>query len=157
MGKYIEENLSTNEKVIYEASIHWAIYLPGLISILAAITMFAIGHNTTEHDALLFFSIFLFPIGIIHLIISAIVKGTTELAITSKKLISKSGLIQRDTVELQNKKVEAVVVSQSILGRILGYGTIIATGTGGVKNTFKNIDDPLSFRKATMDILEGIQ
>jgi len=157
MGKYIDDNLSLNEKVIYEASMHWVIYLPGAISMIAAVIMFVMGHDTTEHDVLLFFSIFLFPTGILHLIISAIIRKTTELAITSKKLISKSGLIQRDTVELQNKKVEAIVVSQSILGRILGYGTIIATGTGGVKNTFKNIDNPLHFRKVVMGVLEDMQ
>jgi hypothetical protein len=43
-------------------------------------------------------------------------------------------------------KVESVDVNQSILGRILGYGTIIVRGTGGSLEPMRRIADPLSFR-----------
>jgi len=72
---------------------------------------------------------------------------TSEFAITNKRIIIKVGLISRRTLELNLSKVESVNVVQSILGRILGYGTITVIGTGGTKETFVDIREPLEFRK----------
>jgi uncharacterized membrane protein YdbT with pleckstrin-like domain len=44
-------------------------------------------------------------------------------------------------------KIESVNVDQGILGRILGYGTIRIIGTGGTKEAFPKILNPLEFRK----------
>jgi len=41
---------------------------------------------------------------------------------------------------------ETVGVNQSILGRILGYGTVIVRGTGGSFEPVSFIGDPLTFR-----------
>jgi len=38
-------------------------------------------------------------------------------------------------------------VNQSILGRILGFGTVILLGSGGTKEIFHKIKKPLVFRK----------
>lgn len=73
---------------------------------------------------------------------------TSEFAITSKRIIIKVGLIRRRTMELNIPKVESVNVDQSILGRILGYGSISIVGTGGSRETFNKISKPLDFRKA---------
>ena len=45
-------------------------------------------------------------------------------------------------------KVESVEVRQGILARLLNYGTIVVIGTGGTKEPFDMIDDPLAFRRA---------
>ncbi len=73
--------------------------------------------------------------------------ATSEFAITSKRLIIKVGLISRRTLEMNLNKIESVNVDQSILGRILGYGTIIVIGTGGTREPFSGIADPMGFRK----------
>ncbi|OHD62910.1 MAG: hypothetical protein A2176_02870 [Spirochaetes bacterium RBG_13_51_14] len=73
---------------------------------------------------------------------------TSEFAITNKRIITKIGLIRRETMELNIPKVESVNVDQSILGRILGYGAISIVGTGGSRATFYKISKPLEFRKA---------
>ena len=57
-------------------------------------------------------------------------------------------MLRRRTVEMLNSKVEAVAVNQGILGRILGYGNIIVTGTGGTNEAFNGISSPLEFRRA---------
>ncbi len=73
---------------------------------------------------------------------------TDEFAITNKRVIIKTGLISRKTVEMNLSKIESVNVDQSIMGRMLGYGSIQLIGTGGTKEEFKNIASPLKFRKA---------
>lgn len=72
---------------------------------------------------------------------------TSEFAITDKRIIIKTGFISRQTLEMNLNKVEAVNVDQSILGRILGYGSIIIIGIGGTKERFCDISDPMLFRK----------
>ena len=46
----------------------------------------------------------------------------TELAITSRRVIWKAGLIKRTTFEINRSSVESIGVEQSVLGRLLGYG-----------------------------------
>ena len=72
---------------------------------------------------------------------------TTELVLTNKRVVAKSGLIRRKTMELNLVKVESVQIQQSILGRILGYGTVVLIGTGGTRETINNIGQPLAFRR----------
>jgi hypothetical protein len=42
-------------------------------------------------------------------------------------------------------------VEQGIIGRIFGFGSITVSGTGGVKNPFHKIADPLEFRKVAQE------
>ena len=64
------------------------------------------------------------------LFISPIISMTTnEFAITNKRVILKEGLITRRTIEMSISKIESVAVKQSVLGRILGYGTVTITAT----------------------------
>jgi len=73
--------------------------------------------------------------------------STSEFAITNKRVIIKVGLIRRRTLEMNVNKIESVDIDQSIMGRILGYGTIVIVGTGGTKEPFAAISDPMTFRK----------
>ena len=73
---------------------------------------------------------------------------TSEFAVTNKRVIIKVGLIARRTVEIQLPKIESIGVDQGIMGRIFGYGNIVVVGTGGTKEPFRAIADPLGFRKA---------
>lgn len=79
-------------------------------------------------------------------------KWADEFAITNKRVIIKTGLISRKTVELNLTKIESVNVNQGFLGRILGYGSIQIVGTGGSKEIFLNITDPLTFRRKFQEL-----
>lgn len=79
-------------------------------------------------------------------------KYTDEFAITNKRVIIKTGLISRRTLEMNLSKIESVNVDQGILGRILGYGTIRIVGTGGTKEAFPKILQPLEFRKKFQEL-----
>ena len=68
-----------------------------------------------------------------------------EFAVTNKRVIVKTGLISRKTLEMNLSKIESVNVDQSIFERLLGYGTITIIGTGGTKESFLNIVEPLLF------------
>jgi hypothetical protein len=48
-------------------------------------------------------------------------------------------------------------VNQGILGRILGFGSITVSGTGGTKNPFHKIDAPFEFRKKAQEQIAAVQ
>jgi uncharacterized membrane protein YdbT with pleckstrin-like domain len=77
---------------------------------------------------------------------------TDEFAITNKRVIIKTGLVSRKTVELNLSKIESVNVDQTIMGRIFGFGTITIIGIGGTREPFVNIRKPLEFRKKFQEL-----
>jgi uncharacterized membrane protein YdbT with pleckstrin-like domain len=153
---YVTKNLMNNEEVNYTAKIHWFVYLPGILSIIAGIAaIIASVNNDTVVFALI--GLVLFLAGILSFIKAVISAKTTELAVTNKRVIAKVGLIRRETIELNHSKVESYQVNQPILGRIFGYGTITINGTGGGKNPIPNIDSPLEFRKHAVQLADSLQ
>ena len=71
----------------------------------------------------------------------------TEIAVTDRRVIYKTGLVQRYTTEINMAKIESVDVSQSILGRVFGFGTLTIRGTGETIEALRNIASPLQFPK----------
>jgi uncharacterized membrane protein YdbT with pleckstrin-like domain len=59
-----------------------------------------------------------------------------------------SGFISRHTVEMNMDKIESVDVDQSLLGRMLNYGTIHVLGTGEGIESLRRIAAPLALRSA---------
>lgn len=98
----------------------------------------------TQYHWVIFFTwrslltLFIYPI---------IKRYSDEFGITNKRVIIKTGLIARKTLEMNLNKIESVNVDQSIPGRILGYGTVTIIGTGGTRETFEQISNPVEFRK----------
>lgn len=126
---------SINEKLVYEAKIHWIIFVFPLIVMFFGIVSFRETHSV------------IFAIGIVWFIYAIIYRWTTELAITEKSVVGKWGLIRRDTVELRINKVESIRLNQGIIGRMLGYGTVIVVGTGSSSAPIKYIKQPVRFKK----------
>jgi uncharacterized membrane protein YdbT with pleckstrin-like domain len=73
---------------------------------------------------------------------------TTEVAVTNLRVIYKTGLVKRRTNEMNMDKVESVQVDQSILGRILDYGTVSITGTGAGLELLEVIAQPIELRNS---------
>lgn len=78
---------------------------------------------------------------------------TDEFVVTNRRIIIKKGLISYYTLEMNLGRVETVNIRQSLLGRILGYGCITIIGTGGTKESFHTISNPLAFRRSFMEAI----
>ena len=110
------------------------------------------------HRTRLHWTIFVSLKALLTLFISPLVaRATSEFAVTNRRVIIKVGLVSRRTVELNLEKVESIGVEQTILGRILGYGTIVVVGTGGTKEPFPRIADPMGFRRAVNEATEALR
>jgi len=149
MPSYIDNALTAGEKVIYQGSISYWSVLPALL-VGGLITLFGLLGAAGSVAAGGGIGAGLVPlvIGAGILLVAYIKLKTTELAITSKRVIAKFGFISRKTVELNLNKVESIQVEQGILGRILNYGSLVIAGGGNPQAPIPGISNPMAFRKA---------
>jgi uncharacterized membrane protein YdbT with pleckstrin-like domain len=150
--RYVTRVLQPGETVVYETQLHWLIYLRATLALIVS-GLLAGGALSVASDQKQYFSLALWIAAAIFLLLALstglgalIRRTTTELAITDHRVIYKTGLFSRHTLEMNCSKVESVDVNQTILGRLLGYGTIIVRGTGGSLEPMRQIADPLTFR-----------
>lgn len=126
---YIQQTLAKDETLLAEGKISkWSLF-----HIYCAAVIFGV-------------SIICLPISAMLLLYAYLKIRSTEMGITSKRVIRKSGVIMRDTSEIRLNKVESVSVKQGFLGRIFGYGDVIISGSGGNDAVMKGVKDPLAFR-----------
>jgi uncharacterized membrane protein YdbT with pleckstrin-like domain len=85
-------------------------------------------------------------LGLFAFLSAALRRATTELAVTDQRVLFKQGVFSRHTIEMNRSKVESVDVDQSVLGRILGYGTVVLRGTGGSLEPMTNVAHPFKLR-----------
>jgi uncharacterized membrane protein YdbT with pleckstrin-like domain len=158
--RYIESNLLANEKLIYGVRPHWIIFSSACWAILFAFFIWIFAPDglavpiVTRWNLRDIAGAVFFLVGMYWLISAYIYYKTSEYAITNKRVLIKVGWIERKSLELLLDKVEGVLVDQTILGRILNFGSINIIGTGGTNDRFPFIPDPLSFRKNVQQQIE---
>jgi len=148
---YIENSLMNGESVIYSAKLHWVIFLWPAIWLVIALSIFSSGGDAAAAGG------GVIVIAILTGIASFINYSTSEFGITNKRVLAKVGFIRRNSLEVLLTKVEGIQVNQGILGRILGYGSVIVSGTGGAKDPFHKIAAPLEFRRKAQEQIASVQ
>ena len=131
MTSYVEGALVKDEKIVHL----------GRISLWSLWHLFALG--------LLLLPVF--GLGLIFWVLAYVRYKTTELAITTKRVIVKHGFIRRRTVEININKVESIQVDQEILGRMFNFGTLVIAGAGDPQAPIAGISSPMAFRKAFIE------
>jgi len=94
---------------------------------------------------------------VIGVMLGLLRRNTTEMAVTTRRVVIKTGLAARKTIEMLLNKVESIEVSETAGGRMLGYGTIVLIGTGGTSEPFHKIAHPLEFRSQVQQQIEKLQ
>lgn len=146
---FIDENLMPNEQIAYRVRLHWSAFLPAVLVFILALV--ATINNMRMFDGILYLvaAVLIIPALINYL--------NSEFAVTNRRVIIKMGFISRNSYELLLNRIEGIEVEQSILGRLLGFGTIIVRGTGGSKEIFNRIEDPIQFRKSVQEQIAATQ
>ncbi len=147
---YVDKLLQPGEVVLARTRLHWFIYLRAIVIVIVALAVVAASvFATTDADIRFYVQIAAALLGLIGLwclFIAWIRRWSTELAVTNRRVIHKTGILSRSTQEMNREKVESVDVVQSLPGRIFGYGTVLVRGVGSSWEPFVHIADPLSFR-----------
>lgn len=127
---YVAKTLAPHETIYFRAKFHWLYTLQAFLW-------------------LIFLGIIL--VGIYQFFALMIRMWTTEIVVTTDRLVVKTGFISRKTQEVSLEKVEEIKLHQSIMGRILGYGDIDIHGTGVGNIQLPTIDDPVALRRAIQE------
>src|SRR5579863_4566425 len=163
---YVEKHLIEGEKIIYETRLHWVMLIvPILLGVLfgsAGVAMFVLSQRTTgdksvESQSMMIVGAAFLVIALVFIVRGSLVRNATEMTVTNKRVFVKVGLAARRTVELLLSRVESIGVQESVMGRMLGYGTVIVHGTGGTPEIFNRIAHPLEFRTQVQQQIEKSQ
>ena len=95
--------------------------------------------------------------GVVVILVGMVRRNATEMAVTNRRVVIKTGLASRKTIEMLLNKVESIEVSETTGGRMLGYGTIVVIGTGGTPQPFHKDAHPLEFRSQVQQQIEKLQ
>jgi len=141
---FIKNNLKSGENLIFQSSqsIKSLFFWTFIFVIIGFVDFFVRAEKNImiPHQVIIAFVIFSF-------IKNLIVYLTTEYGITNSRILSKEGLIRRDIEEMNLNSIESINVNQTILARLLNYGTIVISGRGTSKVIFKDIDRVTEIRK----------
>lgn len=109
------------------------------------------GRILAEYAAVLFF-----VLGSLSAITTAILNWTLIMAVTSRRIILRLGLVARDTTDLPLSKIDIVMIDQGVLDRITGCGTVIVRTVSEATTSFVAIDQPTAFRNAIIGAIEEV-
>jgi uncharacterized membrane protein YdbT with pleckstrin-like domain len=146
---YLDKILQPDERIVAIGKKHWIIYLPG-ISVLVLAVLIEIGALLLPNlgFALEIVAAIVGVFALILLLREWFRQWTTEIVVTNRRVVYKRGFISRFTREMNMEKIESVAVDQTLLGRLLGYGTIDIRGTGAGFEQLRGIAEPIALRNA---------
>lgn len=147
LGPYTRSTLAPNETPCFKTTLHWIIFarfgVLALVVFLFAAIPFAIGVQAFTASEL---GWFVLPLPAFILLPPTLAFASSELVITDRRVLIKTGIVRRRTIEVFISKIESIAVDQGFLGRVLDYGTVSIRGTGGFHEPFEAIAQPILFR-----------
>ncbi len=147
---YLKASLQQDEKIVMIGKLHWIIYGRAILFLVLGAAVLWVEYAQFNSNKLVIQATAavlgaLFLVSFLH---AWFIHWTTELAVTDRRVIYKRGFITRHTAEMNMEKIESVDVDQSVLGRMLGYGTIHVLGTGQGIEHLPRIAHPIELRNA---------
>jgi uncharacterized membrane protein YdbT with pleckstrin-like domain len=124
---YIEESLSTGEKIEGLFKFHWFAWVPMYLWLILGLVTFGLTWLIALYEYLRL--------------------RFTEQGLTNKRVVLKRGIISRKTEEMKVTSIETVEIDQGVWGRLFGFGTIKVTGRGISDVVFKGLDDPIAAKR----------
>ena len=137
MSKYVEKNLTKNEQIILKAKINPLALLKDFIVCVVIIAIGIVinnilGEQGGENSAQigLYVMLAFIAVAAIKFIIAVLYIVMTALAVTSRRVVGKVGVLKVESLDLQIDKVDNVSIKTPFVGRILHYSTMEIKSTG---------------------------
>lgn len=148
---YIANNLVRGELAIFKTSLHWwAVVLP-VFATAIFVWMFSVMLTANNPELLPATCCWTLPFAMLVFIPAYINYRTSEFGVTNRRILIKTGLINRKTLEMNLGKVESFQVYDTLFGRILGFNNLLITGSGGTKQTFRAVKNGKEFRQHVVE------
>jgi uncharacterized membrane protein YdbT with pleckstrin-like domain len=146
---YIEKTLGKNEKLLYRAGFHWFKRITGYAGIAIAILAVTLAFYFFLDKFIVRYLMIALALAVSYLALRRLFPiWTTEIGVTDRRLVLKTGWLSRSTKELQLKFIEKVTLEQSLMGRLFDYGTVKVVGPGDDDVDLPEIAQPLQLLQA---------
>lgn len=168
--RFAADNLGRGEKILYQTQTHWIVIVwPAIWALLMqvatmitpVIDVSALKANPMDYlfnNPATLASVIVIPLALMaafSLLGSILRVLTTEITITNQRILWKTGLVWRRTGELTRRVIEGNNVEQSVLGRILDYGTLNVNGIGNRTLRLTTIVQPMVFRQKLNRLIQA--
>ena len=144
------------ENDIAKAKINKAALIPSILTALIIDTIL-LAYNFSYDDYYIFISSII-AIGVMVLFVGfkLFVLFNTRLALTSKRIYGKTGIINTKSMDSPISKINSVSVEQGFWGKVFRYSTIsVSTSSGTFKFAYiKNADE---FKEKTMEQIDAYE
>ena len=153
---YIEKNLVSGEKLIFRTGLHWSVLVWPVILALAVAAGGVACLVQKDMDAM-FAGAALFIVAGVIVAFAIFKRNAVEIAVTDKRVMIKTGMMSRRSLEIMLPKVESIGIDEPAMGRLLGYGTVVIHGTGGTPEPFDRIAHPSEFRRQVQEQVDRVK
>jgi membrane protein YdbS with pleckstrin-like domain len=151
---YAEKNLAPGETILYRARYHWVFYGFSIVVVVLAAALGLASLRATQQQAgdeigrpLAWIAAAFVVIALIAFLARRFRANLDEFVVTNRRVIRKVGLVAREIQHAPLEKIQDVTIEQGILGRMLGYGTVIVeTASEKGMLIFPAVASPESFR-----------
>jgi len=123
---YLEESLAPGETIVARFELHW----------------------TAKGRLILGIILIPLVVGIFITIYEWLRLRAIELGVTTHRVVRKTGIVSRETDELRLSAIETVDLSQSMWGRLFGFGDVRVTGRGESNMLLSRVADPVGVKRA---------
>lgn len=153
---YVKRNLIAGETLVYSTGVHWIVlFWPFvLVIILAAGGIACLVRGTFAGKIEI--GTLLLGVAFVYGLFAIIRRNATEIAVTNRRVIIKTGMASRRSLEIMLQKVESIGITETFWGRFLGYGSVMIHGTGGTPEPFHKIAHPSEFRKHVQEQIDAV-
>jgi membrane protein YdbS with pleckstrin-like domain len=141
----LDDQLLAGERIVYRTRPHWILF-GGPLAVALAGAALGVGLQVLTHE---YWYAGAAVIGVAFLLAlpPTIRYLSSDFAVTDKRVLARMGVLHRQSLETLLSKIEGIGVDQDPWGRLLGYGTLTITGTGGTRESLPGIPRPLEFRR----------
>lgn len=153
---YLAGLLAENEEILLETHQHWFVLFGRifleilLIAVLIGAVVVAI-----PFYPLAIYGLILLLVPAIGILIDILVWRNKAYIVTNRRVIQISGVFSKAVVDSSLEKVNDVKMSQSFLGRMVGFGDIeILTASELGVNLFHHINEPIEFKTSMLNAKE---
>jgi uncharacterized membrane protein YdbT with pleckstrin-like domain len=140
---YPTENLHGDERLVLDLRPHWWTYTPSLAALIASVVAgVAVLVGTTSQPLRLVVAVAV-AVCLVWFVTRYVQWATTELVLTSDRLIYRSGVIAKSGIEIPIDRVNTIFFNQKIWERLVGVGDLViesASATGA--QHFENMRRP---------------
>lgn len=147
---YIENHLLDDEALVHITRLHAIVLLAPAMVVSGLAGVMSITSDIPLAWVIVAFFLFFAAWRLLDRLILFL---TSEFAVTSKRVLGKTGLVRLKTTDIVLAKVEAIRINQSVLGRICNFGDVLVTGTGGTEEVLSYIPEPRLFSKSIQEQL----